>query len=567
MEAYRSMQQRKFVEFVSGSRQVADYFQLFPLSTLPVLLDVFWVGDPQPDDAHEYAYTVNEELAFADADVGSVGVVFVPELDVQLGEEVRLVLPHSIIRIKNGVERSEALYKDVVRHELAHVAHSGTTEVAKQQICNSFGRPLSDFNNQDLPWGKRVIEASCETFKDLFWDKTGPKYANNRTQLRLLPEWRSAWLDAVSPSRFFSFQPNNPSNGGISAGLQEWRSQPGRELVSPPYDLPLNKASNYKTGLLFADLPPGTHAFVWFQRNRGGSYEKQWHGTFENSPFMDGPYAPKPAVGASEFDDDDNPWDPYPIWATADLSISANGYMNVTLGEGAIVYQEIDVGTIWQESGGGLLHSNHQDEAAEAVAPFLQIEVQVHDEDGNACLLLETYETDDDETPPMVDGWTWRVDNVAGSDDDTFTSSQSGPNGFFIPEWNRDTVLGSVAHLEHVEAVEITDVDGNGIGKYRWLAGGEFSLEIHMSVAITAYYPYGYNNPDEDPNFIADPEGLQTVQGANLGVAKASGPIGMPPVFAQGKMAAEIAPPGNRPRKPAVGAPAAEAHIDGTINV
>lgn len=58
---------------------------------------------------------------------------------------------------------------DVVHHELGHVLAAKLNTAQIRVIATAFGRSIVDWqDDRSLPWGERVLESFCETFKDIF---------------------------------------------------------------------------------------------------------------------------------------------------------------------------------------------------------------------------------------------------------------------------------------------------------------------------------------------------------------------------------------------------------------
>lgn len=82
-------------------------------------------------------------------------------------------------------------FVETVVHELGHAAQSVLMHLYDEawlaaNLCDVFGVPTTHWNDPDLPWSERVIEASAEAFKDVAFPN---RRYSNRTHLPL-PESR-----------------------------------------------------------------------------------------------------------------------------------------------------------------------------------------------------------------------------------------------------------------------------------------------------------------------------------------------------------------------------------------
>lgn len=136
---------------------------------------VSFVADPTPEMTNENAFTT-----------------WTTEISDPCGQPLKVD-----IRILNTLARDQGrtFYQETVVHELGHVHQGLLDSDAVAALCDMFGQPVSHWNDQDLPWEKRVQEAQAETFKDVFLPS---RRFDNRTRLRL-PKARFAdWLEVVS---------------------------------------------------------------------------------------------------------------------------------------------------------------------------------------------------------------------------------------------------------------------------------------------------------------------------------------------------------------------------------
>lgn len=92
---------------------------------------------------------------------------------------------------------------ETLMHEFGHAtmmmleADYGTDYLV-QNVCNLFGRPTSDFNDPDLPWGERVVEAAAEFYKDtVFPHRRYPTRAAYRLPSARFEDFRTLFFDYV----------------------------------------------------------------------------------------------------------------------------------------------------------------------------------------------------------------------------------------------------------------------------------------------------------------------------------------------------------------------------------
>lgn len=222
-EALRSMAgEFLMVEYVATG--INDWFPRVthsPIEYAPVFVDVFWDSDPDPNVHNEWAYTFSQQRLYGPDDiVTGLGVLEGPYNFDQFGNREpvpndELIWSHADIRIKpNLTEKGEALYKDVVRHELAHaLSFASFNDGDKLNMSNLFGEGQSSpaaaddwWDGADVSWSSRGKEMWAEAFKDIMFVPGGiggPRFSFSRAKRTIAQSGLTQFAASGAPSRFF----------------------------------------------------------------------------------------------------------------------------------------------------------------------------------------------------------------------------------------------------------------------------------------------------------------------------------------------------------------------------
>lgn len=166
------------VTFANGTTRQHDLFNaavtasIYDFDQVPTEVTVSWEADPDPGDANEFAITIN---------AGSTSTIaIIDDLD-GLG--------------RPGPYTGEAFYKEVVLHELGHVAlaeriaQNGVADLYalfEHTITGAVGTAESWDSGA---WEERILEGCAESFKDAF-STIENRLFSNRTNWRVpLGNW------------------------------------------------------------------------------------------------------------------------------------------------------------------------------------------------------------------------------------------------------------------------------------------------------------------------------------------------------------------------------------------
>lgn len=171
---------------------------------------------------------------------------------------------------------------DTIHHELGHVVAGKLSPAQIQIIGQCFGREIESWwDDRDLPWQERVLEAFCEAFKDIYLG--GHRQWDSRSDLRLRNDQFNIFLnvlDDICPCLGSDLPPTEYGEWvWVSAGFGGFAQFVGPTSPSEPIltwgNDPVAEQSHWE------DLGPGVGAqdIVWFEWDFG--FQSDMHLVFQ----------------------------------------------------------------------------------------------------------------------------------------------------------------------------------------------------------------------------------------------------------------------------------------------